>query len=248
MKATLNFPVLLRAVFIASAAFSAKTEGCTSHNSCVGQSLCVSGDCLPCEPTGAYCEQDKNCHQREACKYGICMKVSGRPDIECFNSNNCVGQTLCVYGKCRLATPTEGDCNTDKDCKQNDSCKFGICMKPIGGECKRHEDCSGPKLCRSYGYCEAGRRVSSQCSYDSTCGDQGACKYGYCWKFESYFKKRCNKQDDCADTLICDRGICVEGEPTDKECKENSECKRSGACKKNICWIVAMNRPTKAEG
>uniref|UniRef100_A0A5S6R025 EB domain-containing protein n=1 Tax=Trichuris muris TaxID=70415 RepID=A0A5S6R025_TRIMR len=238
--------VLLHFLIIGHAAF--EVQGCTDHSSCPGQSLCVCGMCLPAEPAGPYCDTDKNCREREACKFGTCMKVSGRPDIECFNHAGCVGQSLCVLGKCRPAGPTEGDCNTDRDCRNNDSCKYGICMKPIGGECKKHEDCLGPNLCSSYGLCEPGRRIASQCSYDSACGTYGACKYRYCWKFETYFKQRCYKQEDCVDTFICDRGVCVAGEPLDIGCKQNTDCKPQGACKKNICWIVAKNSVTNAKG
>ncbi|KRX52423.1 Midasin [Trichinella sp. T9] len=180
----------------------------------------------------------------------------------CQLSSECGGQALCANKHCMPAAPTNRQCDTVKECRTNENCRYGICWKVFYAPCKRNSDCIKPLTCQ-YGFCDitkwpttckkhhdcpgqsicinekciVAQPTETECDTDLQCLRNEACKQGICWKEYKDIKK-CTKHTECKNQSLCVYGKCKQAYPTDRRCQNDRECHRSEGCMHGICWRV----------
>lgn len=123
---------------------------------------------------------------------------------QCQTHNDCSGQQLCQSNACIDAFPVANtQCNFDNQCTPPQGCKFRICWNPSNGkstqkvvskciindsvcikragQCRTHNDCSGPQLCQMNSCTDAVLVANSKCATDNQCIAPQACKFQMCW-------------------------------------------------------------------
>lgn len=88
-----------------------QTRGCCFHRDCALDEICVG------EPAGVQCVGN------------VCQRVA------CRSEADCPGDTVCVNGMCKEATPVVSPtpmptCTTDEDCTPPERCRAGVCVPP----------------------------------------------------------------------------------------------------------------------
>jgi hypothetical protein len=87
----------------------------------------------------------------------------------------CLAGYRCREGKCTVS------CVADKECRQNEKCKIGVCQRTSGGQaaqCFDNRDCPWPEVCY-YGQCVS-RSEGLRCQSDLDCHAGARCINGVC--------------------------------------------------------------------
>ncbi|XP_003375403.1 hypothetical protein Tsp_08396 [Trichinella spiralis] len=193
----------------------------------------------------------------------------------CQLSSECGGQALCANKHCMPAAPTNRQCDTVKECRTNENCRYGICWKThhvnailtcqnvakyLGPTtCKKHHDCPGQSICINE-KCIVAQPTETECDTDLQCLRNEACKQGICWKeYKGMHRrviiypdiKKCTKHTECKNQSLCVYGKCKQAYPTDRRCQNDRECHRSEGCMHGICWrvdnVVSFLKSQRAE-
>lgn len=219
-------------------------SSCVATNQCPLSHMCIAGQCnLPCKDNSV-------CAVGERCSNSICVKV-------CYGDSNCLPGEVCLKGVCQAGCTTESDCKPDQICIANKCrCSSGYIATPQGchdiNECEDHPchptaqctnipgsyRCSCPEGTVGDPFIEPGCLLPNQCTSDTTCADNLACRNGKC-------KDPC-PETACGRGAICNvfdhRPICAcpaghLGDPYDiavgcfkVECLTNADCSRDKYC------------------
>ncbi|XP_003375404.1 squash family serine protease inhibitor [Trichinella spiralis] len=210
------------------------TSSCNGHSDCGQNNLCINRNCVQAELTGKKCTGDKECGVKQACKDGQCWKIV----------NECDRFEICMKNQCVEGEVTNKACLSKAECSNDEICKQGICVKPRGSSstnlCKMHDDCDDSMLCMN-NECLDAIITEKDCSQDSECPD-GGCRDTICWKLVDFNAGRpqssCRKHSDCSGQLICHKGTCQSGKPSDDECNSDLDCPRTHRCKLGLCWEI----------
>ncbi|CDW57469.1 hypothetical protein TTRE_0000576101 [Trichuris trichiura] len=153
---------------------------CSSHADCSNTTLCENMKCVDAEPTDKACSDSQPCDSAQVCRNGLCWKKYEAPiEGRCETHANCPGHELCVENSCKMSVAAH-DCTEDKDCQKGAFCKNEKCWK-VG--CLKHDDCEGATLCNAKQTCQQAKRFGGRCLTDTNCGNNAACKLGFCWTF-----------------------------------------------------------------
>ncbi|KRZ40930.1 Cell surface glycoprotein 1 [Trichinella pseudospiralis] len=222
-----------------------RTFSCNAHSDCGQNNLCISRACVEAEMTGKECIGDEECGVKQACKDGQCWKIVNDPNSKfCNNHDECDQFEICMKNQCAEGEVTNKACVSKAECNNDEICKQGICVKPRGSSstnlCKVHDDCDDSMLCKN-NECLDAIITERDCSQDSECPD-GGCRDTICWKLTDFNAGKphssCRKHNDCSGQLICHKGTCQSGKPSDDECNSDLDCPRTRRCKLGLCWEV----------
>ncbi|KHJ41454.1 hypothetical protein D918_08417 [Trichuris suis] len=184
--------------------------GCSSHDSCSGSSLCMSGQCQQMEPTQTKCASDGDCPAGGGCKGLYCWQPPGaggdnQPNLPaqtdtqpsgdksggpCKTQQECIATQMCdKKGQCVNGFSIEVQCSSDSDCGKENVCKGSTCWtkgdpgsRKDGEYCKEHTECSVKSICVDK-KCTAAIPSLDKCVLDFMCKGKGrVCKYFHCWQ------------------------------------------------------------------
>ncbi|KFD61314.1 hypothetical protein M514_11768 [Trichuris suis] len=158
----------------------------------------------------------------------------------CKRHADCVGQEICLQGKCIDARPTNTHCLNDQGCPKNQGCKLNRCWEEETSRryCKAHKDCQLQELC-DHGYCIDAQPTHRICAAQRDCEAKEACRGKICWVPSSrkhVTVKSCSSYRDCTGSSICLHSRCVQGEGTGRRCVDNNSCYVGEECVQGICW------------
>ncbi len=191
---------------------------CDKDAACGEGKICVQGKCKdkPSDNTG--CKEDKDCKAPKAK-----CDTANKKCVECLKNEDCGDGKECVDNACK-AKSTEG-CKQDSDCKSDEKCDAGKCVKKETG-CKQDSDCKSDEKC------DAGKCVkkATGCKQDSDCKDAGKSKCdtnsGQCVE--------CLADSDCKDATKnkCVNNVCKAGSSGGgcKNCKADEFCFAKEKC------------------
>ncbi|KFD67140.1 hypothetical protein M514_07446 [Trichuris suis] len=189
--------------------------GCSSHDSCSGSSLCMSGQCQQMEPTQTKCASDGDCPAGGGCKGLYCWQPPGaggdnqpnppaQTDTQpsgdksggpCKTQQECIATQMCdKKGQCVNGFSIEVQCSSDSDCGKENVCKGSTCWtkgdpgsRKDGEYCKEHTECSVKSICVDK-KCTAAIPSLDKCVLDFMCKGKGrVCKYFHCWQSLGFF-------------------------------------------------------------
>lgn len=174
---------------------------CLSTNECPSAHTCLDNLCqLPCS-------DGTSCAVGERCSDNICVKV-------CYADSNCLPGEVCLKGVCQLG------CSIDSDCKPNQICVRNKCKCALGytgGQygCIDIDECID-QPCHSSARC-TNVPGSFKCTCPAgTAGDpfiEPGC----------VIPNQCTRNSDCEDNLACRKGKC-EDPCLDVTCGSNAVC------------------------
>ncbi|OUC49341.1 squash family serine protease inhibitor, partial [Trichinella nativa] len=233
-------------------------KNCKVHSDCQPyQALCVKNGCKPAAPVigkngdGIYCdENDDQCADEEE-KASTSSKPP-KSENQCRKNDDCNVREVCVKKKCEKAKPTGKECERHRDCGNSEqACWHEICWELFGeianappssssssslGQCKKHNDCYGNKVCIS-GKCVDAEPMS-KCRKDEDCARNSICKDGVCFKLTK--ANYCSNHEQCSGRKLCDENSTCQDAALQsplKLCDQNKDCTEKGVCKTGYCWI-----------
>ncbi len=181
--------------------------------------VCKDGTCqpMPCTEGASKCENgmrkvckdeiwiDAACKNGFECKNGVCVEIS------CY-TKGCPDGYICENGSCNKTDPCK-----DVDCKSNEFCRDGICVKACG-----FIKCDDGYYCDEYGNCAVDKCYQIKCKVNQYC-TEGKCVVDKCYMGGCPYNRICNQStgsciDDpctgieCPETLKCYKGQCVRPE------------------------------------
>ncbi|KRX79267.1 Tenascin-X, partial [Trichinella sp. T6] len=184
--------------------------------------------------------------------------TSSRPpksESQCRKHDDCNVREVCVKKKCEKAKPTGKECERHRDCGNNEqACWHEICWELFGeianappsssssssssslGQCKKHNDCYGNKVCIS-GKCVDAEPMS-KCRKDEDCARNSICKDGVCFKLTK--ANYCSNHEQCSGRKLCDENSTCQDAALQsplKLCDQDKDCTEKGVCKTGYCWI-----------
>ncbi len=134
----------------------------------------------------------------------------------CVLDSDCVGDTVCLFGRCREECTTSDDCEFDQRCVEGES-GLRACLLPDETECSAPADCPYPMVCGVDGECR------NACSVDGDCVPPQLCSYGSC--------AEPSELDEGSGELPVPDDFTGEGQP----CQYNSECPGEYVCVNQYC-------------
>jgi hypothetical protein len=134
----------------------------------------------------------------------------------CQLDSDCVGDTVCLFGRCREECNTSADCEFELRCVEGDE-SVRACLLPDETKCAAPADCPYPLVCGVDGECR------NACSVDADCVAPQVCSYG-----------------SCADPAELDEGSSELPVPDDftgegQPCLYSSECPGDYVCVNQYC-------------
>ncbi|KRY38132.1 hypothetical protein T01_11659 [Trichinella spiralis] len=175
-----------------------------------------------------------------------------KSDSQCRMHDDCNARQVCVKKKCEKAKPTGKECERHRDCGNSEqACWHEVCWELFGeiasappssssssslGQCKKHNDCYGNKVCIS-GKCVDAEPMS-KCRKDEECAQNSICKNGVCFKLTK--ANYCSNHEQCSGRKLCDENSTCQDAALQsplKLCDQDKECTETGVCKTGYCWI-----------
>ena len=127
---------------------------------------------------------EQECASSEVCKRGgYCTLINGACDAKpkdlsdetCAQSKECKAYGACKYSDDGCYTPAK----SDKECVENDLCKFDARCSLVDGVCKNKSDadCAKSNYCRTWGMCTY---IDGECRMSTTCKKGQTFVGGWC--------------------------------------------------------------------
>jgi Cys-rich repeat protein len=129
---------------------------CCEHNECQEKELCLQGKCRE-----VGCTKDEHCPENKKCLNFQCVEK-----IECTKDEDCQSKGQGWYCENNICLPPKEICLTDKDCKPDEKCLGGKCIKT---GCITDKDCPEGELC------EAGKCIEAECITNNHCQEGFVC-------------------------------------------------------------------------
>ena len=154
-------------------------DGCSRNLDCAYGLECVDETGAPVAAAG----EDAGPPKARTCQwksFGDC-DVTESPDggtpspAPAQGGQQCLAGYKCRDGKCTVM------CAGNKDCREGETCKIGICQRQSGGQraqCFDNRDCPWPEICY-YGQCMT-RTEGVRCESDLDCHTGFRCINGVC--------------------------------------------------------------------
>lgn len=171
------------------------------------------------------CQFNEDCANDEACDRlnRVCRKVC---DAEtCAETAICRGQNHQPICECRHETtgnpyvaceevrrPPEPECSSDQDCPTKLACFNGRCENP----CAKSNVCLPDQVCTVIDTLPV-RTMMCRCDNDMIVDGSGRCVA------IKQNEPACRTDNECADTELCDRGVCVVACRV-QNCGINAQC------------------------
>jgi hypothetical protein len=149
--------------------------------SCARNLDCAYGlECVDASGTPVASAEDAGKNVARTCQwksFGDCdvpeSADGGAPAAQ--GTQPCLAGYKCREGKCTVM------CAGDKDCRQGETCKIGLCQRQSGGQraqCFDNRDCPWPEVCY-YGQCVTTSQMT-RCQSDLDCQVGTRCINGSC--------------------------------------------------------------------
>ncbi|KRZ10439.1 hypothetical protein T11_10188 [Trichinella zimbabwensis] len=216
-----------------------------NNDECASDQACLYGLCFEEYKLLLFSEEEKDSTSTNS--------QSPKSDGQCRMPDDCNVKQVCVKKKCEKAKPTKEECKRHKDCDNNEqACWHGICWELFSevasappsssssssalGQCKKHNDCFGNKVCVS-GKCVDAEPMS-KCRKDEDCAKNSICKNGVCYKLTK--ANHCSNHEQCSGRKLCDENSTCQDATLQtplKLCDDDKDCTKTGVCKTGYCWI-----------
>ena len=132
---------------------------CVNDPDCIGDYICIDGECAPRGRPGDDCEESSQCAVGTRCDENVCRSfIRARVGEPCDQIRRCPYRSVCSGGVC-VKTHALGE-----PCTPNVGCMSGFCdevcqpLKPIGAPCQfamecRHARCTDGRCGPSVSEC-----------------------------------------------------------------------------------------------
>ncbi len=193
------------------------SAACSGDKTCKTNADCEKGE-ICSQPTKKCiqpeCRSNLDCKDDEACvkSSGKCEKRGQEGDSCTEDGAGCLGDLLCVKGRCTKKCTTEFDCDKGETCDT----ETGICTSNSSGTDGGDNTNEG----------DLGQGIGESCSLQQCRSSLDCVKFNdkikKCWK-------PCQKDSDCQDQRICASGHCV---PQGEQCLYD----KPGGTLTKPCW------------
>ena len=227
----------------------ANTVLCDDGNACTTGDVCAATKCAgadkkvcddgnPCTadacdpkvgctatPTGAPCDDDDACTEKDVCKDGKCQ--SGAAKV-CDDKNPCTNDG-CDEVKGCVAVNNSASCDDANLCFDKDVCVDGVCKLGPKATCDDGKACTDDTCDPAKG-CAHKPNDANKCDDGNGCTALDACKAGVC----AGIGIPCDDKNPCTDDICTPIGGC-KPVANAKPCDDAKPCTVGEACKTGIC-------------
>ncbi len=233
--------------------------GCSDSNPCVGDKICVSGQCIECS-------EQKPCAAGKKCDAGLCVIDPDYHAGSCTQSADCAPDYVCQDSKCVARCTSSEQCTgSNRVCDAGmciDACYAGICGEGlvcergtricVPGECSWYDDCAKGYVCDEANHVCLERCTAGSCASGTVCDEDGFCVAGECSRIDNVCPDptkacdrdamkcvpKCASSADCESGKLCDTtGLCVVP-CTAGSCDEGYACMPTGLCVEAECSVI----------